>query len=143
MAHAHKSDFFFRRNGRVHLNQWGRHFSRILAIELCADYTVFRGSVKGTGYLLHSPVSPSLPHPCVTVCYYISTGVYHHFIIRASRINNRKNATAIIITIAIKTSLRILPVYTPTVCNAIISEILSVEAPFDLRVNLQYLLATG
>jgi len=28
-----------------------------------AGYTMFRGSVKGTGYLLHSPVSPSLPPP--------------------------------------------------------------------------------
>ena len=26
-------------------------------------YTMFRGSVKGTGYLLHLPVSPSLPQP--------------------------------------------------------------------------------
>ena len=26
-----------------------------------AAYTMFRGSVKGTGYPLHSPVSPSLP----------------------------------------------------------------------------------
>jgi len=41
-----------------------------------AGYTMFRGSVKGTGYPLHSPVSPSLPLPCVTVCHYISTGVY-------------------------------------------------------------------
>ena len=32
-----------------------------------AGETKFRGSVKGTGYPLHSPVSPSLPHPCVTV----------------------------------------------------------------------------
>ena len=39
-------------------------------------YTMFRGSVKGTGYPLHSPVSPSLPLPCVTVCHHISTGVY-------------------------------------------------------------------
>ena len=38
-------------------------------------YTMFRGSVKGTGYPLHSPVSPSLPLPCVTVCRHISTGV--------------------------------------------------------------------
>ena len=30
-----------------------------------AGYTMFRGGVKGTGYLLHSPVSPSLPLPCV------------------------------------------------------------------------------
>jgi len=35
-----------------------------------------RGSVKGTGYSLHSPVSPSLPPPCVTLCHHISTGVY-------------------------------------------------------------------
>ena len=41
-----------------------------------AGYTVFRGSVKSTGYPLHSPVSPSLPHPCVTVCHHISTEVY-------------------------------------------------------------------
>jgi len=33
-----------------------------------AGYTTFRGSVKGTGYPLHSPVSPSFPLPCVTVC---------------------------------------------------------------------------
>ena len=42
-----------------------------------AGYTMFRGSVKGTGYPLHSPVSPSLPLPCVTVCHHISTGVYY------------------------------------------------------------------
>jgi hypothetical protein len=41
-----------------------------------AGYTMFRGSVKGTGYPLHSPVSPSLPLPCVAVCHHISTGVY-------------------------------------------------------------------
>jgi hypothetical protein len=32
--------------------------------------------MKGTGYPLHSPVSPSLPLPRVTVYYHISTGVY-------------------------------------------------------------------
>ena len=41
-----------------------------------AAYTMFRGSVKSTGYPLHSPVSPSLPLPCVTVCHHISTGLY-------------------------------------------------------------------
>ena len=41
-----------------------------------AGYTVFRGSVKGTGYTLYSPVFPSLPFPCVTVCHHVSTGVY-------------------------------------------------------------------
>ena len=45
-----------------------------------AGYTMFRASVKNTGYPLHSPVSPSLPLPCVTVCRHISTGLYliHH-----------------------------------------------------------------
>ena len=42
-----------------------------------AGYTMFRGSVKSTGYPLHSPVSPTLPFPCVTVCHHISTGLYH------------------------------------------------------------------
>jgi hypothetical protein len=36
-----------------------------------AGYTTFRGSVKGTGYPLHSP----LPLPCVTVYHHISTGL--------------------------------------------------------------------
>ena len=39
-----------------------------------AGYTMFRGSVKSTGYPLHSPVSPLLPLPCVTVCHHISAG---------------------------------------------------------------------
>jgi hypothetical protein len=42
-------------------------------------YTMFRGSVKGTGYPLHSPVSPSLSLPCVIVCHHISTGLYIPF----------------------------------------------------------------
>ena len=44
-----------------------------------AGYTMFRGSVKGTGYPLHSPVSFTLPHPHprVSVCHHISTGLYH------------------------------------------------------------------
>ena len=44
-----------------------------------AGYTMFRGSVKDTGYPLHSPVSSSLPLPCVTVCHHISTGLYYSF----------------------------------------------------------------
>jgi hypothetical protein len=43
-----------------------------------AGYTMFRGSVKSTGYPLHSPVSPSLPLPCVTVCHHISTELYQN-----------------------------------------------------------------
>ena len=36
-----------------------------------SGYIMYRGSGKGTGDLLHSPVSPSLPLPCVTVCQHI------------------------------------------------------------------------
>ena len=81
MAHTQKPDFVFRRNGRVHLNRRGRQFSRILVAEVRisgsnAGYTMFRGSLKGTGYPLHSPVSPPLLLPCVTVCHHVSTGLY-------------------------------------------------------------------
>jgi len=75
--------FRFRRNRRVHLNWRGRQFSRLLAsrgVRISssnAGYTMFRGSVKGTGYPLHSPVSPSLPLLFHTVCHHISAGVYH------------------------------------------------------------------
>jgi hypothetical protein len=45
-------------------------------------YTMFRGSVKRTCYPLHSPVSPSVPLPCITACHHISTGVYVHYCIQ-------------------------------------------------------------
>jgi len=41
-----------------------------------AGYTKFQGSVKCTGYPLHSPVSPSPCLPCVTVCHHVSAGLY-------------------------------------------------------------------
>ena len=73
MAHAQKPDFVFRRNGRVHLNRRGASVQstthsrgeRISGSN--AGYTMFRGSVKGTGYPLHSPVPlhfPSRASPC-------------------------------------------------------------------------------
>ena len=40
-----------------------------------AGYTTFRGRVKSTGYPLHSPISPSLSLPCVTVCHHIPNAV--------------------------------------------------------------------
>jgi len=40
MARAQKPDFIFRRNERVHLNWWGRQFSRLLAAEVCASAVV-------------------------------------------------------------------------------------------------------
>jgi hypothetical protein len=42
-----------------------------------AGYTMFRGSVKSTGYPFHPPVSPSLLN-YVTVCHHVSTGLYHN-----------------------------------------------------------------
>ena len=82
MAHAQKPDFIFRRKGQVHLSRLGASVqsttgSRGVGVSGSnAGYTMFRGSVKSTGYPLHSPVSPSLPIPCVTVCHHISTGLY-------------------------------------------------------------------
>jgi len=83
MAHAQKPDFVFRRKGRVHLNRLGGGASvqsttgswsvRISGSNV--GYNMFRGSVKSIGYPLHSPVSPSLSLPCVTVCHHISTAV--------------------------------------------------------------------
>ena len=67
MAHAQKPNFVVRRNGRVHLNRRGASVhsstgSRGVRIrDSNAGYTMFRGRVKGTGYPLHSPVSPSPP----------------------------------------------------------------------------------
>jgi len=40
MAHAQKPEFVFRRNGRVHSNQRGRQFSRLLAAEVYASAVV-------------------------------------------------------------------------------------------------------
>ena len=66
MAHAQKPDFVFRRNGQVHLNRRGASVrstgSRGVRMSGSnVGYTMFRGSVKSTGYPLHSPVFPSLP----------------------------------------------------------------------------------
>ena len=77
MAHAQKPDFVFRRNGRVHLNRRGASVQSttgsrgVIISGSNAGYTMFRSSVKSTGYPLHSPVSPSFPLPCVTVCHHI------------------------------------------------------------------------
>ena len=54
-----------------------------------AGYTMFRGSVKGIGYLLHSLVSPSLPLPWVTVCHHISAEVYRKVLHSRSIKKNR------------------------------------------------------
>ena len=41
-----------------------------------AGYITFRGSVKSSGHPLHSPVSPSPPLPCITVCHQVSKAVW-------------------------------------------------------------------
>ena len=46
-----------------------------------AGYTMFRRSVKGTGCIFHSPVSPSLPLPRVSVCHHISAGQYQSIMV--------------------------------------------------------------
>jgi len=83
MVHTQKPDLVFWWNRRIHLNRRGASVqstagSRGTCISGSnAGYTMFRDSVKGTGYPLHSPVSPSLPLLCVTVCHHVSTGLYH------------------------------------------------------------------
>jgi len=85
MAYAQKPDFVFRQNGQVHLNwrgvssvNYSTTGSQSVRISVSnAGYTMFRGSVKSTGYPLHSPFSPSLPLPCITMCHLISTGLYN------------------------------------------------------------------
>jgi len=82
MAHAQKPDFVFRRKRTSPFKSaeasvqstTGSRGVRISGSN--AGYTMFRGTVKGTGYPLHSPVTPSLPLPCVTVCHHISTELY-------------------------------------------------------------------
>jgi len=87
MAHVHKPDFVFRRNGRVRLNRRGASVQTTTGSRGVrtngsnAGYTMFRDNVKSTGYPLHSPVSASLPLRCVTVCHHISAGVYQLYTI--------------------------------------------------------------
>jgi hypothetical protein len=87
MAHAQETDVVFRRKGRVHLNRRGASVHSTTGSRDVrtggsnVGYTMFRGSVKSTGYPLHSPVSSLFPLPCDTVCHYISTGLQcwiHH-----------------------------------------------------------------
>ena len=66
MARAQKPDFVFRRNGRVSAGASVQSTTGSRGVRISgsnAGYTTFQGSVKGTGYPLRSPVSPSLPLP--------------------------------------------------------------------------------
>jgi len=74
MAHAPKRTSPFKSLGASVLSTASSPGVRISGSN--AGHTMFRGSVKSTGYPFHSPVTPSLPLPCVTVCHHISTGLY-------------------------------------------------------------------
>jgi hypothetical protein len=83
MSHAQKPDFVFRRNGRVHLNRRGASVqsttgSRGVRISGSnAGYTMFRGSVKSTGYhcIPEFPLHfPSRASPCAITFQLDSTG---------------------------------------------------------------------
>jgi hypothetical protein len=82
-----KPDFVFRQNWRVYLNRQGVSVhstigNRGVLISVSnAGYNMFRDSVKSTGYPFHSPVSPSVSLPCVTVYHHISIEIYYFFLI--------------------------------------------------------------
>jgi hypothetical protein len=82
MAHAQKPDFVspkraspFKSAGASVQSTAGSRGVRISVSN--AGNTTFRGSVKSTGYPLHSSVSPLLPLPCVTVCHHVSNELYN------------------------------------------------------------------
>jgi hypothetical protein len=81
-AHAQEPGFVFRRNGTSPFKSAGASVQSTAGSQDVrisgsnAGYTMFRGSVKSTGYPNYSPLSPSLLLPCVTVCHHISTGPY-------------------------------------------------------------------
>ena len=82
MAHAQKSDFVFRRNGRVHSYRRGRQFSRLLAAEVCASEVVMLDtpcseivwSVLATHSIRQFPLHfPSRASPCAITFHLDST----------------------------------------------------------------------
>ena len=82
MAHAQKPDLVFQRNGWVHLYRRGCQFSRLLAAEVRGSAVVMLDRPCPTqcttaGYPLHSPFSPSLLHPCVSLCHHIPFLLYN------------------------------------------------------------------
>ena len=76
MAQAQKPNFVFRRNGRVHLNRWGRQYSRLLAAEVCASAVVMLDtpcskvvwSLLATHCIRQFPLHyPSRASPCAII----------------------------------------------------------------------------
>jgi hypothetical protein len=71
MAHAQKTEFVFRRNGRVHFNWHGRQFSRLLAAEVCASAVITLETLCSEvveGYWLPTPFA-SIPFTSPSMCY--------------------------------------------------------------------------
>jgi len=88
MAHAQKPNFFFRRNGRVHLNRRGRQFSPLLAAELCASAVVMLDTpcsevvwrVPATHCIRHFPLHfPSRASQCAVTFQLDSTDCLRKF----------------------------------------------------------------
>ena len=85
MAHTQKPDFVFRRNGRVHLNRWGRQFSQLLAAEVCASAVVMldtpRSKVVWRVLATHSIRQfhlhfPSRASPCA-ITFHLESNMLH------------------------------------------------------------------
>ena len=92
MAHVQKSDFVFRRNGRVNLNRRGRQFSRLLAAEVCASAVVMLDTpcseavwrVLATHSIRQFPLHfPSLASPCAIRFQLKSTYIAYVLCVRA------------------------------------------------------------
>ena len=92
MAHAQKPDFVFRRNGRVHLNRWGRQFSRLLAAEVCASAVVMLDTpcskvvwrVLATHSIRQFPLHfPSRASPCA-ITFQLESAYSNDYRMRAS-----------------------------------------------------------
>jgi hypothetical protein len=83
MAHALRLDFVFQRKGPVHSNRRGCQLSQAVAGEVLhgnnAGQAVIFCLFSLAGYPLHSPVSPTLPLPCVTVCHQVSILLYRAY----------------------------------------------------------------
>jgi hypothetical protein len=79
MAHAQKTDFVFRRNGRVHLNRQGRQFSGLLAAEVCASAVVMLDTPRSEvawEYWLPTAFT-SFPFTSPSVCHQLPNEQYH------------------------------------------------------------------
>jgi hypothetical protein len=96
MAHAQKPHFVFRRKGRFYLNLRGRHFSQLLAAEVCASAVVMLNTpcsevlcrVLATHSIRHFPLHfPSRASPCAITFQLDSTTVNFMFEFRHAQDN--------------------------------------------------------